>query len=563
MSAESNPSESNFTPGMLPGNPEDYGVVKPKPEEGYNLRTLNEAGDKADADFATGKITADEYSKILHDHLEKLPNVIDDKKRIKEDREMVERLVAEAKAKSAKAGEGSGVLDATVPKPETKPADTVSVASTETDPKIVTSEPHEEGSEVDPIGNVIKPPETEAPSAVVAPEPTPEAAPKPAVDAKKVEPVPEQEKPKEDEVAMRNRLREEAEKKFQAEVDKNPEALEKDNFLITGTNKYLKDLEWRKKRWPGIFNDAYSKLTPEEKDKFDVLPYKNKFLNKDQIGHLLVAGYSLEEIEKIKPHWWSNKVTSRLSDKPVYEEELNVLIWQAVNKKFEEQAKEDVGKIWDNHREKFIQDEVNAELQKIEQAKKLEEAKLEREKLIQAKKEVKAEKIKKAESWTPEERLKKIDKMNALYANIVKINRALRDSKVKVKNKDGKALSEDDLKTLLGRYSNDTVEIANELSGENFMAIAADKAGYDRKAEVKDEVKRKEFQRELTALVVSEFKKQVEIINDAEKAKGSKKRVGRKKKKVELPAAPVGEAIAPSTESVEEVERPQETASEL
>ena len=93
MSAESNPSESNFTPGMLPGNPEDYGVVKPKPEEGYNLRTLNEAGDKADADFATGKITADEYSKILHDHLEKLPNVIDDKKRIKEDREMVERLV--------------------------------------------------------------------------------------------------------------------------------------------------------------------------------------------------------------------------------------------------------------------------------------------------------------------------------------------------------------------------------------------------------------------------------------------------------------------------------------
>jgi len=336
MSAESNPSESNFTPGMLPGNPEDYGVVKPKPEEGYNLRTLNEAGDKADADFATGKITADEYSKILHDHLEKLPNVIDDKKRIKEDREMVERLVAEAKAKSAKAGEGSGVLDATVPKPETKPADTVAVASTETDPKIVTSEPHEEGSEVDPIGNVIKPPETEALSAVVAPEPTPEAAPKPAVDAKKVEPVPEQEKPKEDEVAMRNRLREEAEKKFQAEVDKNPEALEKDNFLITGTNKYLKDLEWRKKRWPGIFNDAYSKLTPEEKDKFDVLPYKNKFLNKDQIGHLLVAGYSLEEIEKIKPHWWSNKVTSRLSDKPVYEEELNVLIWQAVNKKFEE-----------------------------------------------------------------------------------------------------------------------------------------------------------------------------------------------------------------------------------
>jgi hypothetical protein len=369
---------------------------------------------------------------------------------------------------------------------------------------------------------------------------------------KKEELAPEIKKPAvEVEGALLGQLEKEAEKEFDSLVAQE-KIKDKEGFIKERASGVVQ------KSWQELYQKAYEEMSPRQQKKFaDWVSGReeHKVLSPNEIAGLAVAGFTLEDIKNVKwAGWFSPKIKSKLSKEAVGEDEFDALIKKTIKEKqaeLEVKAKQDLGSIWDERREKFIEQKLEREIawQRTQEKKAAVEAEkqaawqktqekratLETEKQAawqrtqekaEAKERIKAmdEELKVFEN-KPEAKLEKLNHLRNLWTNAERINKALKSDRVvdlgQEKLDAYLGADREKLLEMRGHLSDDIIDTADQLQDRNLRKEFWDKKFEEGKiasatpTEEEKDLFRREFREWITGQVKEIFNKSVKEVESA------------------------------------------------
>lgn len=316
-------------------------------------------------------------------------------------------------------------------------------------------------------------------------------------------------------------IQREAEEKFENAI-REGRMPKRDEYVEMRENdsRMFGSQEWRNKTYQRLYGQAYLKLTEPQRKEFDSLKFNHNVLSVAQAEQMLASGHGLEEIKKIGyTHWWSKKISSGLSKDPVLAGDFNNLVWQETEKKLKDEARKEIGNVWDVRKQKIIEEEVKAELEK----QRAEQEKIwKREDRRRAKEAERQAKIEAAKNMPEDEKMThfqnlagKMREANLRNRKIVEIETALaagsKTGEYKVRGERGLNAEEakqkmEEFKASLvaknAELSDEIIGIAEILTGKNLRQEALKATGYNpdykgAKTDLHQEAK-KDFQTYLT-----------------------------------------------------------------
>lgn len=316
-------------------------------------------------------------------------------------------------------------------------------------------------------------------------------------------------------------IQREAEEKFENAI-REGRMPKRDEYVEMRENdsRMFGSQEWRNKTYQRLYGQAYLKLTEPQRKEFDSLKFNHNVLSVAQAEQMLASGHGLEEIKKIGyTHWWSKKISSGLSKDPVLAGDFNNLVWKETEKKLKEEARKEIGNVWDVRKQKIIEEEVKAELEK----QRAEQEKIwKREDRRRAKEAERQAKIEAAKNMPEDEKMThfqnlagKMREANLRNRKIVEIETALaagsKTGEYKVRGERGLNAEEakqkmEEFKASLvaknAELSDEIIGIAEILTGKNLRQEALKATGYNpdykgAKTDLHQEAK-KDFQTYLT-----------------------------------------------------------------
>lgn len=268
-----------------------------------------------------------------------------------------------------------------------------------------------------------------------------------------------------------------AEEEYQKYI--NEKGITKEQYITEKEEQIFRDL------WVGAFKSAAAQFSSErEQKRFEDLRSNHKVLSGWEVENLLVAGWSVEEIKNVKHGFLSSKIKSRLSDKPLSEEDFDSSIAAEISKSRDDMkktARQDAERLYEEMHRNAV-DKYIERITKENQIKQQQIAEQEAKKQAILAEEAAAQKAK--EEATPEEVADKVKRAAYLWQQTYKIDKFLRRKRksldnLKYKKKvDGEEKeysgkeAKEEAKADKNQMSIELVKLAEELSARNFRRDA-------------------------------------------------------------------------------------------